>query len=100
MTFIDLSNKVKGLIVIGIYSHPKVSAKCLARQMSNAVGKLAEKHTYFIIGGDFNCDATEKLAEPLDQFCENFGLRQIVNEVTTDNNTKIDLIFTNVKVEN
>ena len=96
LTIIDMSSKIKGLIIIGVYSNPKLSAKCLARQMSNVVGELAEKHTHFLIGGDFNSDASEKLAEPLHQFCENFGLRQIINHVTTDNKTKIDLIFTNI----
>ena len=96
ITIIDMSSKIKGLIMIGVYSHPKVSAKLLAEQMSNVMGELAKEHTHFLIGGDFNNDASENLAEPLQQFCEIFGLRQLIQSVTTDTNSKLDLVFTNI----
>ena len=93
---VDASSKVEGLLLIGIYCPPSVSACTLSEVLSDVIREASKRYTLFLIGGDFNSDAIEKLSKPLCHICEVFGLRQIIEQCTTDSHSKLDLIFTNI----
>ena len=93
---VDASSKVEGLLLIGIYCPPSVNTCTLKEVLSVVMKEALKRHTLFLIGGDFNSDAIEKLSKPLSEFSEEFGLRQIIQQCTTDFHSKIDLIFTNI----
>ena len=93
---VDASSKVEGLVMIGVYCPPSVKTTLLGEVLSDLMREAMKTHTLFLIGGDFNSDASETLSQPLDRFCGKFGLRQIVQECTTDLHSKLDLIITNI----
>ena len=73
-----------------------MSACTLSEVLSDVIREASKRYTLFLIGGDFNSDAIEKLSKPLCHICEVFGLRQIIEQCTTDSHSKLDLIFTNI----
>ncbi|VDI59060.1 Hypothetical predicted protein [Mytilus galloprovincialis] len=84
------------LQIVCIYSRPKESVGNLFSAMQNLCSSLDHKKV-IVIGGDFNCDiqnpsqSTKRLLE----YMKLQGLFQIVNHITTDGKTILDLIFTN-----
>ncbi|XP_076436944.1 uncharacterized protein LOC143276321 isoform X1 [Babylonia areolata] len=96
ITVVDASTSVRGLVVVGIYCPPHVSITVLCAELRAVIQQELTSHTHVIIGGDFNSDASCGLPRPLQEFCEQFSLRQLIKDPTTDYDSTLDLVLTNV----
>ncbi|XP_076461676.1 uncharacterized protein LOC143294132 [Babylonia areolata] len=96
ITVVDASTSVRGLVVVGIYCPPHVSITVLCAELRAVIQQELTSHTHVIIGGDFNSDASRGLPRPLQEFCEQFSLRQLIKDPTTDYDSTLDLVLTNV----
>ncbi|XP_063420756.1 uncharacterized protein LOC134705970 [Mytilus trossulus] len=77
--------------VIFLYCPPKVSTLNNFSIMMQSVSSLIEEKT--ILMGDFNVDIQNNCS--LINLMKTYGFNQLIEEVTTDYNTALDLIFVN-----
>ena len=82
--------------IVGIYRSPTVSLQQLLEALSQVLISLSSQFNIFI--GDFNIKWLHEInRRPLYNFFVNDnGYRQLVSSVTTDNQTLIDHIYTNL----
>ncbi|MDY6841695.1 MAG: AAA family ATPase [Pseudomonadota bacterium] len=99
ITVVDASSSIPGLGLVGVYSPPRVSTTTLCAALSATVEQVLSTHQYVVVGGDLNCDVTEKLPAPLASLCTRFTLQQMVKEPTSDHLSTLDLLFTNLPME-
>lgn len=86
--------QTKNALIITGYKSPSTPAKTLKNQITSTMNLVqsinCDKCIYI---GDFNFDISEK--DTLTKFMNNFNMQSILDEVTTDNNTQIDVVFAN-----
>ncbi|XP_070191701.1 uncharacterized protein [Littorina saxatilis] len=96
VTVLDASSRIAGLSVVGVYCPPGVKTSALRTELETILHRVLASHPYVVMGGDFNSDASDRLSKPLKQLCQEFSLRQLITEPTTDYGSVLDLIFTNL----
>ena len=82
--------------MVGIYRSPKIPLQCLLEALSRLLISLSSQFNIFI--GDFDINWFDEMnRRPLYNFFINDNnYRQLVSNVTTDNQTLIDHIYTNL----
>ena len=82
--------------IVGIYRSPKIPMQCLLEALPQLLIGLSSQFNIFI--GDFNINWFDEInRRPLYNFFINDNnYRQLVSNVTTDNQTLIDHIYTNL----
>ena len=82
--------------IVGIYRSPKIQLQCLLEALSRLLISLRSQFNIFV--GDFNINWFDEMnRRPLYNFFINDNnYRQLVSNVTTDNQTLIDHIYTNL----
>ncbi|XP_070184330.1 uncharacterized protein [Littorina saxatilis] len=96
VTVLDASSRIAGLSVVGVYCPPGVKTSALRTELETILHRVLASQPYVVMGGDFNSDASDRLSKPLEQLCQEFSLRQLITEPTTDYGSVLDLIFTNL----
>ena len=81
-----------------LYKLPKTPLKHLLATMTNLLDNKPTK-SHSVIIGDFNVDWSKPSSEKrqLENLPNKYGLQQIIQGPTTDDDTSIDLIFTDIQ---
>ena len=91
MRFLNLPH----ISIIGLYRSPRVPVMQLCQELREVFDKLSTRDNIFI--GDFNINwFNETQRAPLQHLFARNNYRQLVPCSTTDNNTCIDHIYTNL----
>ena len=102
MTCVKFSSHIRNLHVVGIYCRPKEKWININKALTH-LRTLVDPKEPLIIMGDFNIDIlknTSKKQKLVDIMESAFFCKQQINEFTTNGNTIIDLIFTNIEGNN
>ncbi|CAG2214630.1 unnamed protein product [Mytilus edulis] len=96
-SLIQLQHPIKDLLVCFLYRPPKIPIKSLLSHLKNLEIKYFPKKEVILMG-DFNVDWSEQNAEKqqLQKYLNSISFTQLITTPTTDDNTCIDLIFTNL----
>lgn len=93
ISFMSLDSLIQCVV---LYKQPCCTLQHFRDTLKNSLLPFLNKNERTVIMGDFNLDLnTGKYADFLNFMKENFGCNQVINKVTTKNNTQLDLIFTN-----
>ena len=89
------SNDLPHVTIVGIHRSPKIPLQHLLEALSQLLISLSSHFNIFM--GDFNINWFDQIIKrPLSNFFINDNYRQLVSSFTTDNQTLIDHIYTNL----
>ena len=77
--------------IYSVYAKPGTALATLKKELSAVLEDLSGD---IVIMGDFNCVGSKR--EQLDKHMERHGLQQMIHVPTTNSNTTLDLVFTNL----
>ncbi|XP_060597221.1 uncharacterized protein LOC132751117 [Ruditapes philippinarum] len=81
--------------VFSVYAKPNTKLNTIIKDISSVLEGITG---LVIVMGDFNCEGQRKLQ--LETHMKTYGLQQKILMPTTNNNTTLDLVFTNIQVTN
>ena len=83
--------------IVSVYKLPAVTLKSLQDALFSVIRQHIKANETFILIGDFNIDVLNPnlLYEQLQEFMTDVGLKQHINEYTTDMRTAIDHLYSN-----
>ena len=94
-TFLDVTKHSEDKQVVAIYKAPACSFKMFKTTLTRELGKYIDISKSVIFIGDFNIDVS-KSDKGVNQFMQNeFHCSQLVQHMTTDYGSILDLVFTN-----
>jgi hypothetical protein len=94
-TFLHIKIDHKEIQVVILYKAPCLSFRDLKQTLERTLLKIVDKSKNIIILGDFNTNVSQ-LDNSLCAWMEqNLSCQQLINSITTDYGTTLDLIFTN-----
>ncbi|XP_069109878.1 uncharacterized protein [Argopecten irradians] len=90
-----VAKNTQSLQVIAVYKSPKCPYSKLKSEIQAHVFSVLDFDKPYVVLGDFNINISEN-NDFENWMNETFHCRQIIHSATTDNNSTLDLIFTNV----
>ena len=99
-----MNNNSKRVNLCNLYKHPKCSDENFFNEMTDFLIENLEFNKGFVetlfILGDFNIDVTKmtkKIGNIIKSLKQDYGIRNLIEEPTTERETCIDWILTNAK---
>ena len=91
-----MSHALQEIQFVVLYKRPNMSNHDFTRLMDRELRPHLDASKPLVIIGDFNLDINGKHRTLTQKLCETFSCKMLINEPTTDNNTVLDLVFTNI----
>ena len=97
--YTNITSKKNNILIFSIYNSPKSSYNHFEKHINQILIQKVQKDENIIIIGDFNIEYNTKNYFKLCSQMSKYNLKQHSTKYTTRNNTTIDLLFTNLEIE-
>ena len=97
ITSIHVQGKLQNITVVAVYNPPRTSVKTLCQVLKDSLPCTSTEN--LIVLGDFNINWLQETSSKrrLHNLMLSLGLTEQIKQYTTDNQTQIDLIFSNLE---